>query len=95
METFKKKLYNTTNSYKLFSAEIDNYSTIIRKSQYEIHSLVINYYNNFLKSFILNTDKYLDNIIKSIIDIDISCCNANNAVEYCYYKPTIDLIFPT
>ena len=91
METFKKKLYNTTNSYKLFSTEIDNYSAIIRKSQYEIHSLVINYYNNFLKSFILNTDKYLDNIIKSIIDIDISCCNANNAVEYCYYKPTIDL----
>ena len=59
METFKKKLYNTTNSYKLFSAEIDNYSAIIRKSQYEIHSLVNNYYNNFLKSFILNTDKYL------------------------------------
>jgi len=89
METFKKKLINT--NYKLYSAEIDNYSSIIRKTQYDIQSIVSGYYNDFLKSFLLNTDKYLDNIIKYLIDIDISCCNANNAVEYCYYKPTIDL----
>jgi DNA mismatch repair protein MutS len=91
MEGYEKKLLTTTNSYKLSSKEITIASNIIRKTQYEINTIVISRYYDFLASFFSSEIDYLDIIIKNLIDIDITCCNAKNAFEYSYYKPTIDL----
>ena len=91
MNKFEKKFLTTTNSYKLTSTEISIASNIIRKTQNDINSIVILKYYDFLLSFFTTTKDDIDIVIKNLIDIDITCCNAKNAVEYCYYKPTIDL----
>ena len=91
MNKFEKKHLTTTNSYKLTSNEITNASNIIRKTQNDINSIVILKYYEFLLSFFTSEKDDIDIVIKNLIDIDITCCNAKNAVEYCYYKPSIDL----
>jgi DNA mismatch repair protein MutS len=91
MEQFEKRLLNTTNSYKLYSKEIYDASKNIKKCQNEINTIVLEKYNDFLNNFLLLNNDNLDIIIKNLIDIDISCCNAKNSFEFCYYKPQIDL----
>jgi DNA mismatch repair protein MutS len=91
MDKFEKKLLSTTNSYKLSSNDIITASSMIRKTQNEINSIVISRYYDFLTSFFSSEIDDIDIIIKNLIDIDITCCNAKNAFEYSYYKPTIDL----
>lgn len=91
MEQFEKKLLTTNNSYKLTCKEIKTSSNIIRNIQYDINSIVINKYNNFLHDFNNKCNNDIDIVIKYLIDIDINCCNAKNAYEYRYYKPNIDL----
>ena len=91
MEKFEKKLLNTTNSYKLTSKEINEASRNIRKFQSDINVIVTQKYYEFLENFIQTNKDNIDIIIKNLIDIDITACNAKNAFEYCYYKPQIDL----
>jgi DNA mismatch repair protein MutS len=91
MNKFDKKLLTTNNSYKLTSYEITNASNTIRKTQNDINSIVILRYYDFLLSFFNKNNDDIDIIIKNLIDIDITCSNAKNAFEFCYYKPTIDL----
>jgi DNA mismatch repair protein MutS len=91
MDKFDKKLLNTNNSYKLISNEITNASNTIRKTQSDINSIVISRYYDFLLSFFNTNNNDIDIVIKNLIDIDITCCNAKNAFEFCYYKPSIDL----
>jgi len=90
MNQFDKKLLNTYNSYKLTSIEIKTASNLIRTIQNDINSITIDRYKEFLTNFIKETNEDLDIIIKNLIDIDITCCNAKNAYEFKYYKPIID-----
>ena len=92
MDQFDKKLLNTNNSYKLTSNEIKTASNIIRDIQNDINLISIKRYNEFLSNFIKDSNDDLDNIIKNLIDIDITSCNAKNAYEFKYYKPNIDFI---
>jgi len=91
MDKFEKKLLTTNNIYKLTSNDIKNASNIIKKTQSDINSIVINKYHEFILDFYNKSSNDIDIIIKYLIDIDITSCNAKNAVEYCYYKPSIDL----
>ena len=91
MNSFDKKLLNTNNSYKLTSTEIKNFSNTIRNIQNDINSITIERYYEYLLNFIKNTNDDFDIIIKNLIDIDITCCNAKNAYDFKYYKPNIDL----
>ncbi len=91
MESFEKKLLNTTNSYKLTSKEINDASRNIRKFQNDINIIVTQKYYEFLENFIKINNDNIDIIIKNLIDIDINACNAKNSFEFCYYKPQIDL----
>lgn len=91
MDKFEKKLLNTNNTYKLTSNDIKSASNIIRKTQTDINSIVANKYYDFIIDFYNKSSNDLDIVIKNLIDIDITCCNAKNAVEYRYYKPSIDL----
>jgi len=91
MESFEKKLLNTTNSYKLTSREINEASRNIRKFQNDINIIVTQKYYEFLENFIKINNDNIDIIIKNLIDIDINACNAKNSFEFCYYKPQIDL----
>ena len=92
MDQFDKKLLNNNNSYKLTSNEIKTASNIIRDIQNDINLISIKRYNEFLSNFIKDSNDDLDNIIKNLIDIDITSCNAKNAYEFKYYKPNIDFI---
>ena len=91
MDKFEKKLLNTNNNYKLTSNDIKTSSNTIRKTQLDINSIVTEKYNNFIIDFYNNSSNDIDIVIKYLIDIDITSCNAKNAVEYRYYKPSIDL----
>lgn len=91
MSQFDKKLLNTNNTYKLSSVEIKTISNTIRDIQTTINSITIERYLNFLSDFIKESNDDIDIIIKNLIDIDITCCNAKNAFDYKYYKPKIDL----
>ena len=94
MNKFEKKLTTTNNSYKLTSNDIRETSAIIENTQNEIQTIIIKEYLKFLEIF-FNSDKnnknYFDIIIKNLTELDINTCNAKNAFDYCYYKPTIDL----
>jgi DNA mismatch repair protein MutS len=91
MDKFEKKLLNTNNTYKLTSNDIKTASNTIRKTQNDINSIVSNKYFEFILNFYNKSSNDIDIVIKNLIDIDITACNAKNAVEYRYYKPSIDL----
>ena len=91
MNSFDKKLLNTNNSYKLTSNDIKTFSNSIKNIQNDINLITIERYNEYLSNFIKNTNNDFDIIIKNLIDIDITCCNAKNAYDFKYYKPNIDL----
>lgn len=88
---FDKKLISTTgNIYKLTSKEINKLSCIIEDNLLKISNIVKDEYIKFLNSFIINNNNKLDIIINFLGNLDISCCNAKNSLEYCYYRPIID-----
>ena len=91
MNKFEKKLISTTgNIYKLTSKEINKLSEIIEDNQLKISNIVKEEYIKFLNNFINNNNNKLDIIINFLGNLDISCCNAKNAFEFCYYRPIID-----
>jgi len=93
MNNFEKKLMTNNANYKLTSKEINEISSIIENTQNEIQKIIIKEYLKFLETFFYKDENknYFDIIIKNLTELDINCCNAKNAFDYCYYKPTIDL----
>ena len=91
MNKFEKKLSSNSSSYKLLSPEINEASKIIENTLNEIQINVSKEYLNFLQSFLIKHKKNLSLIIERLTELDINTCNAKNAFEYCYYKPTIDM----
>jgi DNA mismatch repair protein MutS len=89
MGKFDKKLTNNNNNYKLTSAEINEASTILERRQDEISKKVIIKYQDFLSNISKNQIDILTKIIEELTELDISCCNAKNAFDFCYYRPII------
>jgi len=89
MGKFDKRLTTNNNSYKLTSAEINEASTIIEKRQEEISKKTILEYQKFLLNISKNQIDILSKIINELTELDINCCNAKNAFDYCYYRPII------
>jgi len=89
MGKFDKRLTTNNNSYKLTSAEINEASTIIEKRQEEISKKTILEYQKFLLNISKNQIDILSKIIDELTELDINCCNAKNAFDYCYYRPII------
>ena len=89
MTKFEKRLTSNNNSYKLTSADINEASTIIEKRQEEISKKVIIKYQEFLSNISKNQIDILTKIIEELTELDISCCNARNAFDFCYYRPNI------
>jgi DNA mismatch repair protein MutS len=91
MNKYEKKITTTNNNYKLTSKEINEASKNIDNIQNEIQIIIIKEYLLFLEKFINKNKIIIDNIITNLTELDINCCNAKNAFDYCYYKPTIDI----
>ena len=91
MNKFEKKTSSNGNNLKLGSKEITNATEIIETTQNEIQVLVLKEYLEFIYNFINKNKEKLSLIINSLTELDINTCNAKNAFDYCYYKPTIDL----
>lgn len=89
MKGFNVKPVGTSNNVKLVNEDITIASNAMEDKQRLISKSVLAYYQVFVKDFIEKYSKCLENIIKVITDIDISCCNAKNAYEYRYYRPYI------
>lgn len=90
MSKFEKKLSSNNSTYKLLSPEINEASSIIETTLNEIQSNVSREYLKFLEKFLEKNKENLSIIIETLIDLDINSCNARNAFDYCYHKPTID-----
>lgn len=89
MKEFTVKALGVSNNVKLSNNIINNVSNTIEETKNNISKKVTIYYSDFVASFI---DKFCDclaSLILTIIEIDISCCNAKNAFEYRYYRPEI------
>jgi len=92
MNTFEKKCTTTNANYKLTSKEINEASNIIENIQNEIQTIIIKEYLKFLATFFNKTNKnYFDIIIENLTELDINTCNAKNAFEFHYHKPSIHL----
>ena len=72
---------------KISTSELNNYSKKLNDTIYELSQLSLNYYKDFMSSFIQKFNNIFDDIINTIADIDITCCNARNAYDYRYYRP--------
>jgi DNA mismatch repair protein MutS len=91
MGKFEKKSTSNGNNLKLISKVITESSELIEKTQNDIQILVSKEYYEFMVNFINKNKEKLFIIIKSLTELDINTCNAKNAFDYCYFKPTIDL----
>lgn len=89
MTKFDKRLTSNNSSYKITSADINEASTIIERRQDEISKKVILKYQEFLSNIPKNQIDILTKIIEELTELDISCCNARNAFDFCYYRPII------
>ena len=89
MKNFNIKQQTTNCSVKLTNDEISKSSNIIENMEKDIITYVGKYYKEFVLDFLNKYEKHIDNLIKNIIEIDISCCNAKNAFEYRYNRPNI------
>lgn len=72
---------------KISTSELNNYSKKLNDTIYELSQLSLNYYKDFMSSFIQKFNNIFDDIINVIADIDITCCNARNSYDYRYYRP--------
>jgi len=85
----KKSLNSSSNILKLTNKEILNASNNIEKCQSLLSSVVLKEYKDFVNNFIIINGDYLNKLIYFLTNLDISCCNAKNAFDYCYYRPNI------
>jgi DNA mismatch repair protein MutS len=89
MEQFEKKTLGTSTNYKLSNNEMDIQSTNICRFNQQIATSVLKYYYDFVSSYVKNNGYIIDKIINYITNIDIACCCARNAREYCYSRPIV------
>jgi DNA mismatch repair protein MutS len=89
MQNFQVKSLNTSNNVKLVSRELVEASETMECKQQQISKLVLELYQAFVKDFITKFGDDIDRLICTITEIDIACCNAKNAYEYKYYKPSL------
>jgi DNA mismatch repair protein MutS len=87
MATFDKKVLGSSNNYKLVNEDIMLQSSNIQRFNSSISSLVLKYYYDFVSNFIAKHADGIDNLIKYLTRVDIACCCARNAFEYCYTRP--------
>lgn len=91
MNKFEKRIANNNSNYKLTSDEIIDASSKLERIQNDIQAIMTKEYLKFLIEFLEKNKINLQNIIEILKELDINTCNAKNAFDYCYYKPTIDL----
>lgn len=89
LSTYKFITPQQKGYYKLTSDKLSKYTNIINKTITEITELNTKYYKEFINKFIEKNNNNLDKIIDKLGNIDINTCNAKNAYEYKYYRPTI------
>jgi DNA mismatch repair protein MutS len=91
MNSFDKKLVSaSSSSYKLTNSLINELSNSIEHSEKKIIEKVEKNYKLFLEEFILKNYDFILTLIKEITYIDISVCNAKNAIEFSYSKPILE-----
>lgn len=91
MTSFDKKTLGTSSNYKLCNNEMNTLSSDMNKYSQQISSYVLKYYYDFIQMYINNYADKIDNIVRFLTRIDIACCCARNAHEYCYTRPKINL----
>jgi DNA mismatch repair protein MutS len=89
MQKFQIKSLSTSNNVKLISQEIIEASETMECKQLQLSRLVLELYQGFVKGFISKFGDDIDKLICTITEIDIACCNAKNAYEFKYYKPSL------
>lgn len=89
MKEFKVRSLSSANMMKIVNQDMIEASSTMDNIQSDISKSVGVYYHQFLSEFIEKYESTLIDLIDIIADIDISCCNAKNAFEYCYYRPCI------
>ena len=88
LQTFQIKS-SSVSGLKLTNPDINNASNKMDDIQIRFSKEVLELYQVFVTSFINKYETFLSKMICTISDIDIACCNARNAFEYRYYKPSI------
>lgn len=87
----KKNLSVSSNILKLTNKNINITSKLVESLQTRLSTLVLEEYKKFVKDFINNNNEKLDEVIKYLTNLDISCCSAKNAYDYRYYRPSIEI----
>jgi DNA mismatch repair protein MutS len=90
MKDFKEcKVSGSSSSVKIVNQDIIVASGIMDDKQAAMTKSVTECYHTFIKEFVDKYGSVIDDLIATIVEIDIACCNAKNAFEYRYYRPTI------
>lgn len=89
MSMYDKKTLATCANYKLCNNEMAIQSSMMNRLNQQIASKVLKHYQEFVQMFVEKYGVLIDTIVKMIVRIDIACCCARNAVEYCYIRPII------
>lgn len=84
-----KPLSSSSSVLRITHPYIDKLSDNIILKQRKLSILCIDYYKQFLQKFYDEYSYKIKDITLFIAEIDISCTNAKNSVEYNYYRPTI------
>jgi len=88
---FQIKTLATSTTIKMSNKDTIMASNTMDEKQSLIKTIVTTKYQTFVEDFITKYSDAIEEIIKYIIDIDITCCNAKNAFEFKYYRPEINL----
>ena len=89
MKDFEVRSLSSSNMMKIVNQDMIKASSTMDNIQSDISKSVGVYYHQFMTDFIETYENTLVDLIDMIVDIDISCCNAKNAYEYRYYRPSI------
>ena len=89
LEKFQIKSQSVASNLKITNVDITNASNKMEDIQYQLSRDVQTLYQSFVSDFISKHENNLNKLISIISEIDITCCNARNAFEYRYYKPSI------
>lgn len=77
------------NKYNIVIEQIIDTNNKINDINYKYNELLCRYYKEFLEYIYINYISKLNHIVNLIEEIDISYCNANNAIRYNYTCPLI------
>lgn len=86
-----KPISSTSSVVNLHHPLIEEISNKIILASQQLQKLVTKYYKEFLTTFSVENKDLLYKLIQKVIDVDISCTCAKNAVEYHYVRPTINM----